>query len=597
MPYTSSTIGAALEQLNRSYFLPAIQRPYVWKSDQVLALFDSLLKGYPISSFMLWAVEDNTRREVRAYRFFENYRVGDVLNEPVQTEGRDLMLVLDGQQRMTSLLIGLRGTFSEKARYKRKLNPDAWIRQTLYLDLLHDPKADDEDDAERPFGVTYGLRFLQTPPRNNHRHHWIKLGTILDYSTEDKLEDLIHRTSFDLHRGVPDYERELAVETLRRLHEVIWVEDCINVYTECDQSPDRVLDIFVRANDGGTKLSKSDLLMSMITSKWSGGQVREDIQNFVDHVNGGLSTPNAITRDFVLKACLVLCEGDVSYNVANFTLEAIATIEANWHAIKAAIEKTFRLINHFGITEFNLTSLNAVLPIAYYLYRSPEHLTFRGSSEFEGHNMRLVQQWLLQSLVVGAFAGSSDRTIALARATIRESLKSSRNFPAARLFSALGTGGRLASLDERGIEELLEIEYGKAKCFLALSLLYDDLDWGGAEYHIDHIIPESSATRRQLMALNIPEHRIVQILNAVHRLGNLQLLPSMENRDKGAISFAAWLQSRNRGFLDQHSIPDRPDLWELLMLPEFVMEREHLIRQRLRSRLLGSEAIKPRLNG
>lgn len=150
MPYTSSTIGAALEQLNRSYFLPAIQRPYVWKSDQVLALFDSLLKGYPISSFMLWAVEDDTRREVRAYRFFENYRAGDVLNESVQTEGRDLMLVLDGQQRMTSLLIGLRGTFSEKARYKRKLNPDAWIRQTLYLDLLHDPKADDEDDAERP---------------------------------------------------------------------------------------------------------------------------------------------------------------------------------------------------------------------------------------------------------------------------------------------------------------------------------------------------------------------------------------------------------------------------------------------------------------
>ena len=74
MTYSTTTIGKVLDGLNRNYFLPAIQRPFVWKQEQVLALFDSLLKGYPISAFMFWALDDHTKHEVRAYKFIENYR-------------------------------------------------------------------------------------------------------------------------------------------------------------------------------------------------------------------------------------------------------------------------------------------------------------------------------------------------------------------------------------------------------------------------------------------------------------------------------------------------------------------------------------------
>ena len=52
MTYAAATIATTLDRINRSLFLPAIQRPYVWESDQIVALFDSLLKGYPISSFL-----------------------------------------------------------------------------------------------------------------------------------------------------------------------------------------------------------------------------------------------------------------------------------------------------------------------------------------------------------------------------------------------------------------------------------------------------------------------------------------------------------------------------------------------------------------
>ena len=576
MTYMTTSIGEALDQVNRRYFLPAIQRPFVWSPAQVLALFDSLLKGYPISSFMFWSLNSETKAEVRIYKFIENYRPKG-LSESAAPDGRDVVLVLDGQQRLTALLIGLRGTFAEKEKHARRANPDAWASKALYLDLLKDP-ATDPDDDEGEIGVTYGLRFHATSPRNDHRHHWIKLGSILDYPTEDLFEKLVRTVDFDLHRGITPYERDLAHATLRRLHQVVWGDEAVNFYTETDQSVDRVLDIFVRANDGGTKLSKSDLLMSMITSKWPAGTAREEVYGFVEFINKSLPQPNEINKDFVLKACLVLCEFEVTYNVSNFTGHAIATIETNWKAIKAAVETSFRLLNSFGISSENLTSLNAVLPIAYYLYRMPD-FSFRGSTEFERQNARQMQRWLLNSLLVSAFAGNSDRTIRLARAAIRENLKIDRNFPTERLFDALAIGGRISKLDERAIEGLLELEYGKPKTFLALSLLYDNVDWTRA-YHVDHIIPQAQALRRVLQGMNIPEHRIREIEGCVNKLGNLQLLAGEENLEKGDLPFDAWITSRDRYYCERNLIPDRLDFRTARMLPDFVREREKLIRER-----------------
>ncbi len=578
MSYSTSTIGALLDDVNRRYFLPAIQRPFVWSPAQVIALFDSLLKGYPISSFMFWAVKEETKAEVRIYKFIDNYHA-DALNEPTAPDGRDVVLVLDGQQRLTSLLIGLRGTFAEKEKHARRSNPDAWVSKTLYLDLLKDPESDGDDD-DGGLGVTYGLHFHAKPPRNDHRNHWIKLGTILDCPTEEKLELLIKKVVHELHRGATSFDADLATSTLRRLHQVVWGDEAVNYYTERDQSADRVLDIFVRANDGGTKLSKSDLLMSMITSKWQSGNAREVIFDFVGFINKSLHQPNAINKDIVLKACLVLSEFDVKYNVSNFTTHAVATVEANWKAIATAIENTFRLNNRFGLSADNLTSLNAVLPIAYYLYRTPE-FTFRGSSEFERHNAACIHRWLLNSLLVGAFAGNSDRTIALARAAIRESLKTDRGFPIDRLFDALATGGRISKLDDRAIEDLLEWEYGKGKTFLALSVLYDGIDWSAGPYHVDHIIPQAHAQRRILQGMNIPEHRIREIESSVNKLGNLQLLTGEENIEKGELPFDAWMTSRSRHYSERNLIPDRLDFQKAALLPEFVREREKLIRKRL----------------
>lgn len=580
MSYSSRSIGTVIDDVNRSYLLPAIQRPYVWSSTQIVALFDSLLKGYPISSFMFWAVDEETKAEVRCYKFIENYRP-DMMNEPTSTEGRKLILVLDGQQRLTSLLIGLRGTFSEKAKGARSTNASAWSAKTLFLDLLKDPdprSADDESDNE--FGITYGLAFHERRPGNSNRRHWFKVGSMLDYASGQQLEGLIAKVKTELHPGVSAWERDLAEATLRRLHRVIWQDEAINFFTETDQSVDRVLDIFVRANDGGTKLSKADLLMSMITSKWSSGSAREEINGFVDFINKGLAAPNKVTRDLVLKASLVVCDREVVYNVKNFTAEVIAEIERNWVGIKRAIENTFRLLNRHGLTGDNLGSLNAVLPLVYYIYKTPD-FDFRGSSEFERINASAMHHWLVNSLLVSAFVGHSDQTITTARTAIQEHLKVARDFPTKKLFDAMAKGGRLSHVDERTMDELLEMQYGRPRTFVALSLLYQGIDWNGSNWQIDHIIPQADAQKNILRGRNLPEHRIQEILGAVNSLGNLQLLRGDENNEKGALPFRSWITGRRMDFHDQHMIPDRLDLCDVMWLPEFVREREKLIRKRL----------------
>jgi hypothetical protein len=79
----------------------------------------------------------------------------------------------------------------------------------------------------------------------------------------------------------------------------------------------------------------------------------------------------------------------------------------------------------------------------------------------------------------------------------------------------------------------------------------------------------------------LPEHRISEIMDAVERLGNLQLLPSQENIEKGDLPFDSWITGRSDAYRSAHLIPYTPELWTASMLPEFVRSREKLIRERL----------------
>ena len=80
------------------------------------------MKGYPISSFLFWAIDPERRQDWDIYKFLENFRHGDVHDEMAEMDGRDVVLVLDGQQRLTSLLIGLQGSYTIRPKYARRSN-------------------------------------------------------------------------------------------------------------------------------------------------------------------------------------------------------------------------------------------------------------------------------------------------------------------------------------------------------------------------------------------------------------------------------------------------------------------------------------------
>ena len=136
------------------------------------------------------------------------------------------------------------------------------------------------------------------------------------------------------------------------------------------------------------------------------------------------------------------------------------------------------------------------------------------------------------------------------------------------------------------------IQYGRPRTFVALSLLYQGIDWIGSTWHVDHIIPQADAQKNVLRGRNISEHRIQEVLGAVNRLGNLQLLRADENIEKSALPFRSWITGRRLDFHDLHMIPDQLELSDVMWLPEFVAERETLIRRRIRD-VVGLGLAKP----
>jgi hypothetical protein len=576
MSYRSESIALAVNRMNRQYFLPAIQREFVWKPEQIVELFDSIMRGYPISSFLFWELKPENRDKWQVYKFLEKARHGGTHNELASTDGvAHLAMVLDGQQRLTSLMIGLKGSFTMKKKYGRWDSADTWSIQRLHVDLLADPRLDNEG-AET--GIYYKFAFMEATPMPDSEHYWFRVGQILDFDQRQSLDDFLEAKDEELDaRGLSKSERRLFERNLARLYQSIHVDEVIAYYTETDQDYDRVLDIFVRANEGGTKLSKSDLLLSMVTSKWDGMNARDEIFGFVDDVNTNLTRKNDFDKDFIMKSCLVLTDLPVVYKVQNFNNANLELIRQCWPAIKQAVRRGVDLANSFGIDRDNLTSVNALIPIIYFLLKNPA-ATLRGSTPFDAKNADGIRRWLIAALLKGAFGRASDGLLTGIRSKIQSLQNPGANFPVDEINAVIAATGLATAFDENAIYDVLSRTYGGKQTFLALSLLYDDATWGTMSFHQDHIFAASQFKVNDL----VPSGRI-EWFKQKDRLGNLCLLMASENIGKQDMPLKEWLATREAGFLKRHLIPEDSSLWTFDRFPMFMEAREELIRARLKT--------------
>ena len=382
MEYRSIRVYDLIREVNQNLYLPAIQRELVWGHRRIERLFDSIMEDFPIGSFLFWRLEQRNKHEWPIYEFIREFNEGTPHNPLANLDGvnGDISLVLDGQQRITSLFVGLRGSY--RYFYYR------WRKTSLYLDLLKQPLSDDENPEE----LTYGFAFREIPePSENLEQLWYPVGRILNFEdAEDAKSDIKERLD-----GLSDDQKLIANKLIGRLHTRIHTKQVGNYYEERSQDYDKVLQIFVRANSAGQPLEYSDLLLATATAKWETHDARDEIHNFTDLLN---ETGNGFSfgKDFVLKACLYLCESlPIQYKVKNFTRSNLLTIEQNWNIIKKALATTVRLVSRFGFQSKNIIAPSALLPIAFYLKKRGDFNFDTSSKNVDVEAQEAIRKWIV----------------------------------------------------------------------------------------------------------------------------------------------------------------------------------------------------------
>ena len=172
---TPLTIAEVMKDITANkYVLPSIQREYVWDTEQIEALFDSLMRDYPIGTFLFWEINKEHVNDYDFYGFIRNYHeYKGVHNKKVDLKGLDgVTAVLDGQQRLTSIYIGLKGTYAYKLKYMAKKNQEAYPTRKLYLNLL----SNSTDSSNE-----YEFKFLTNKEvQNDENTYWFEVGEILN---------------------------------------------------------------------------------------------------------------------------------------------------------------------------------------------------------------------------------------------------------------------------------------------------------------------------------------------------------------------------------------------------------------------------------
>lgn len=432
------------------YVLPSIQREFVWQPAQVEQLFDSIMRGYPISTFLFWNVGKNRIRDFQFYEFLRDYHERDNRHNSKVDLSReeDVIAILDGQQRLTSLYLALRGTFAKKLPYYAWDNPNAFPKKKLYLNLL-----DPADDVE----MEYDFRFLiEEEALRNLEVHWFPVGKILDLADINGVMDYLMDNEL-MNTGIHSSERgRYARKTLSILSNKINEADTISYYLEEGETLDKVLQIFIRINSGGTKLSYSDLLLSIATAQWEEKDAREEIHHFVDEINA-IGSGFGFDKDFVLKSCLVLGDfSDVKFKVDNFTKDNMLKIERLWDKIAAALRTTIQLYASFGFDRNSLSSTNTVIPVAYYIMANDLNESLITSSTYT-QCRQLIREWLIRSLLKRVFSGTPDALYPAMRKIIREN--ETQDFPLQKIMDHYEGTNKSILFSEADLNSLLDLEY------------------------------------------------------------------------------------------------------------------------------------------
>ena len=428
----------------------------------------------------------------------------------------------------------------------------------LHLNLL----------AEEPEGseARYQFRFLLKDKRrpDSGTECWFKVSEILQ--SEE------HVREWADGKKLPGDARA----RLDRLRKVVHEEQVIFAYEERSQDTEKVLRIFTRMNRGGTALSYSDLLLSVIVAQF--GAMRDDIYRFVDELNSVGSGFN-FSKDFILKASLTLLDKDVRFKLENFSPSHVNQFRERWEDIKEALRGTVKLVEDFGFSRHNLNSNRALLPIAYYLYK-------RGSKPEES-DKDVIRTWLLRSFMKRVWGSGFDSLLNALRRAISDSSPS--RFPRAAIEIAMARNGKSLEFTPEEIQDLTKVTFSDGRAFPLLTLLFDFVDLSDTQFHIDHIFPYAKFEPSTLREFGVPDEKHDVFGDMRDRLPNLQLLEGRKNMKKKTMLPGEWLErefpdaTKRQAQVDRHLLGDVPE--GLDKFDEFYETRRKALEDKIRALL------------
>lgn len=562
--YISATISdLVLEKINQTAFLPAIQREYVWDPYQIEKLFDSLMCDYPISTFLFWSIREEDKKKWTSYEFLRDFDKEHPHNRYANLDGvnNNIYLVLDGQQRLTSFNIALRGSYRYFYRH--------WRKTYLYLNLLHTTENDNPEE------LTYQFKFRENAqPDNkvNEPQYWYKVGDILNFYDVEEAKEAI---ADDLEQFDPKLQTA-ARRMISKLHTCIKVKPVINFYEEKSSDYDKVMEIFIRTNTGGQKLEYSDILLSTATAKWKSLNAREEINNFTDEINK-IGPGYSFGKDFVMKGAMYLTEDlPIQYKLSSFTQRNLERIEDHWDETTTSIRSAIELVSRFGFSDKNLVTKLALLPIAQYLKNKNSNKYLDSSNADDVADQNNIKKWLILVTLRNVLGSSTDTTLNKLRKIIGET---SDAFPYQAIINELGI--RQDFTDEE-IDNFLTYKYGSRYSYLLLSLLYPGRDWKDRTFQEDHIFPQSRIQKKELRSLGYNDEKIEEYILLRDTICNLELLDSSENNDKRAKEFDVWVSSRDENFKQRHHIPEM-ESYSMDNFVAFIKARKALLRECLKT--------------
>jgi uncharacterized protein with ParB-like and HNH nuclease domain len=537
------TIAAAVRNIeNNQYLLPAIQREFEWSHEKIEWLFDSIMRNYPISSFLFWRVEGDTKANYKFYQFLKDFKQKyKTHNDEFSTGSHtDFTAILDGQQRLTSLYIGLRGSYSYRMPRLHEENTErVYPTRCLYLNI--EKALENEED-----GRIFEFKFLTENEYKLKPYKWFKVSEILALS-----DDFEFNKYLDSHNLK---ENEFSYRSMATLKNVIHSKPIINYFLETEQSIDKALNIFIRINSGGAPLNFSDLIMSIAVANWDKKDARKEIHTLVDNI---WAKGFSISKDFILKTFLYLYSKDIKFKVTNFSKSNAIEFEKEWDNIRDTILSVFDLVKSFGFSESTLTSKNALIPIIYYIYHRNIYNDFSTKTSF-ANDRSTIKKWLHMVLIKRIFGGTSDNVLSQIRKAFTNDI-SKKPFESDLSIFPIDNINENTKKDtgitDEFIDEILLTQKDDAYAFSILALLYPNLDYTNNNFHKDHMHPENKYNNLS------EENKNKYGWKTYNSIINLQMLGANENMSKQAMDLLQWVEEKTNNinksvFLDEHLIPD-----------------------------------------